>query len=536
MHFGKHHTASIAASLALILFAGCTSPSPVLQQPIVTHTLVDTHSPVLKKLSHTDKPLKDRSAFYPLSRPDDAFAARLYLIDHARRSLDVQYYIYENDLTGNVFSAHLLQAAQRGVKVRILLDDLSTAGKDHTLALLAYHPNIELRLFNPNRLRRSFRNLALLFDINTLGKRMHNKLLMADGVSAIFGGRNIGDVYFVPRTETLFVDFDMLVTGSIMPSLRGEFDTYWNSTQSISSKALLDYDEKQISTLYNDNIGSLSRVLKAFNKSKTGQFFADAPFNRKIKRDRLELYVADSATLYYDDPRKVTNPEERVEYHMVPKIRKDLTGVDREVLFISPYFIPSEMMMSQIRTLRQRGIKVTVITNSLASTDVFPVYGGYRNFIHDLDALGVIIYELKPDAIAYLDKIPLKKKEKKRFRTSLHTKLIVIDNDQLIVGSANLDPRSEKLNTELVVNITSKKLASTAKTSIEALIQHHVLYRVRWGKLPKDPQNRWHQPYGPVWESTQKGKTIRYYAPPGAGFFKSIGADFISLLPVNGYL
>ena len=534
MHQTPLRVAFLSAAL-LFLTSGCTTQKPAspLIEKRYEHTLVNPHSPLLNALQKTDKPIKNRSAFYPLPRPDDAFAARLFLIDHAKTSLDVQYYIYENDLTGKVFSAHLMKAAQRGVKVRILLDDLSTAGKDHALALLAYHPNIELKLFNPNRLRRSFRNLALIFDVNTLGKRMHNKLLIADGVSAIVGGRNIGDAYFAPTTETIFVDFDMLVRGNILPQLCNAFDTYWNSEESVPSHQLLSYNPKKIAALYEENIGLLSKALNTFDRSKTGSFFAHAPLIDKLRQHRLILHVADKTSLYYDDPRKVVSSESKVQYHITPQIRKDLTGVKKEVLLISPYFIPSEEMMQQLQELRQHHVKVTVITNSLASTDVFAVYGGYRNTIKRLLDMGVILYELKPDAVGYLHK---QKRRKRTIRTSLHTKMIVIDSDRLIIGSANLDPRSDKLNTEIMMMITSHKLASEAKESIETLIEKQILYRVIWGKLPKDPKNRWHQPTGPIWISTENGKEKHYFYPPNEGFFKSIGADFISLLPVKGYL
>ena len=533
MHHTPFHIALLCTALLFTEGGTTGNPTSSLPQKLYEHTLVNPHSPVLDALQKTDKPIKNRSAFYPLPRPDDAFAARLFLIDHAKSSLDVQYYIYENDLIGKVFSAHLMKAAQRGVKVRILLDDLSTAGKDHALALLAYHPNIELKLFNPNHLRRSFRNLALLFDVNTLGKRMHNKLLMADGVSAIVGGRNIGDVYFAPTTETIFVDFDMLVTGNILPKLAKEFDTYWNSDESVPSRQLLSYNKKKIAALYEENIGLLSKALERFENSKTGTFFAHAPFIHKLHHHKLTLHVADKTSLYYDDPKKVVSSENKVQYHITPQIRKDLTGVKKEVLLISPYFIPSEEMMQQLQALHQHHVKVTVITNSLASTDVFAVYGGYRNTIKRLLDMGVVLYELKPDAVRYIDK---QQYRKKAIKTSLHTKMIVIDNDRLIIGSANLDPRSDKLNTEIMMMITSHTLASEAKKSIETLIAKQILYRVVWGKLPKDPKNRWHQPTGPIWISTEKGTEKRYFYPPNAGFFKSIGADFISLLPVKGYL
>ncbi len=200
-------------------------------------------APLLNYLRKTDKALANRSAFYPLSDPTDAFAARLFLIDNATTSLDVQYYIYEDDRIGKVFTAHLLMAAQRGVKVRILVDDMITSGKDEEWEKLALHPNIKLRLFNPNRLRTSFPNIALLLDVNHLGRRMHNKALISDGAATIIDGRNIGNVYFASSKETLFIDYDILVIGKVLPDIYEEFDIYWNSKEAVPSKEVFAYDD-----------------------------------------------------------------------------------------------------------------------------------------------------------------------------------------------------------------------------------------------------------------------------------------------------
>jgi len=516
--------------LSLLLVNGCQYSNGTLpEKQLSSITKTAKLAPLIHYLKRTDKSVGNRSAFHPLSIPGDAFSARLFLVDHATTSLDVQYYIYEDDLAGKIFSAHLLKAAQRGVKVRILLDDISTAGKDHALALLAYHPNIELRLFNPNRLRRAFRNFALLLDINTLGRRMHNKMLVADGIAAIIGGRNIGDVYFSTLQGTLFLDYDILCTGSIVPELYHAFDLYWNNHQSVPSSEILSSSNTE--TQYQNMVKTLDHVLNTFAQSQLGKKLSQTPFNKKIANRKLTLTVAERDDLYYDHPDKIVTPESNTTYHISSQVDKELEQVHHDIIIISPYFIPSDLMLAEIREMRTRNIKVTVVTNSLASTDVFPVYSGYKGAVKELLEMGVILYELKPHSLKpYIDK----KKLPKAFHTSLHTKMIIIDNHRLIVGSANLDPRSDKLNTEIVLFITSEKLAYQQRQEVEQVINLHHFYKLSWEKHPADEEGRIYK--GPVWRSIENGREKVYYYPPKATLWKRLGADILSLLPIKGYL
>ena len=244
-----------------LFFSACSHKIPESSQTKQTSItkLPAKKAPLLSYFENTDQELGERSAFYPLSSPTDAFAARLFLIDQATTSLDLQYYIYKADTTGKVFAAHLLMAAHRGVKVRILIDDLSTTGKDEQWQRLASHPNIELRLFNPNTLRTSFRNLALLFNINSLGRRMHNKSLIADGSATIIGGRNIGDDYFASTAKTLFLDYDILAIGKVVPDIYQAFDLYWNSKEAIPSEYVLDHQD---TVTYHSSIEKLKQELR----------------------------------------------------------------------------------------------------------------------------------------------------------------------------------------------------------------------------------------------------------------------------------
>jgi putative cardiolipin synthase len=486
-------------------------------------------APLLNYLEKTDKKLTNNSAFYPLHMPTDAFAARLFLIDNATTSLNVQYYIYEDDHIGKVFTSHLLMAAQRGVKVRILVDDMITSGKDEKWGKFAMHPNIELRLFNPNRLRASMRNIALLMDINRLGRRMHNKALIADGAAAIIGGRNIGNVYFASSKETLFLDYDVLVIGKVIPDIYEEFDIYWNSKESVPSKEIFLYNDQKS---YLSAKKNLENELKAFSKSSIGKAVIKSEFNQKIANNDLQLIVAKRTDFYYDLPSKVNTSEEDDKTHISSQISEDLKHVKDDLVIISPYFIPSDRMMARLKILRKKGVEITIITNSLASTDVMLVYGGYKGYIKALVEMGVKLYEIKPHSFKKFFKT---KKWANHQALSLHTKMMIIDSHRMGIGSANMDPRSDKLNTEIFMVVSCKKLAKEQRERLEKNIRLKHLYKLSWGEYPNDFDEELTR-YGPIWHTIEDGKEKTYYAPPHTGFWKKLGTDVSSLLPIKGYL
>ena len=189
--------------------------------------------------------------------------------------------------------------------------------------------------------------------------------------------------------------------------------------------------------------------------------------------------------------------------------------------------------MKEIRRLREKNIKVTIVTNSLASTDVFPVYSGYKWYIRDLVEMGVELYELKPQS---LNKYLKKKKVKKKINASLHTKMMILDEDRLVVGSANVDPRSDKLNTETLMIISSEKLAKMHHEVLSKVINEEHFYRIGWGAHPLEPEDDGMVQYGPIWKTIVNGKEKVYYTPPHAGFFKTLATDILALFPIEGYL
>ncbi|TNF44778.1 MAG: phospholipase D family protein [Epsilonproteobacteria bacterium] len=522
----------IFITVSVVFFLSACShkiPESSVHKNVSFTKLPNGKAPLLAHLKNTDKPLGNKSAFYSLASPVDAFAARLFLIDNATTSLDVQYYIYKKDKLGNVFTSHILMAAQRGVKVRMLMDDLSTSGKDKQWQKLASHPNIELRLFNPNIFRSSFRNLALLFNLNTLGKRMHNKSLIADGSAAIIGGRNIGNDYFASSTKKLFLDYDVLAVGNVVPDIYKAFDLFWNSEESVPSEEILGEVQKESYKILEKKFMKVNQI---YHESLAGKAVHDSDFNQRITEKNLELTVADKTEFYHDHPSKVQTDTRDSSLHISSQISDELKYVNENLLIISPYFIPSKVLMEKLKTEREEGVEVTIITNSLASTDVFPVYSGYQYYIKPLVEMGVKLYELKPDSFKGL----LSRKEWANPNLlSLHTKMIIFDNDRLGVGSANIDLRSDKLNTEIFMIITSKKLVKEERNVLREVINLENFYKLSWGEHP-DRFDEDFPSYGPIWTTLEGGREKIYYDSPHVGFWRKLGTAVLSLLPIEGQL
>jgi len=472
----------------------------------------------------------NQSAFYPLDDPRDAFSARIYLIDHSTNSIDVQYYIYEDDISGAIFSYHLLQAAKRGVNVNILIDDLDTSGKDKAWLLLTMHPNIHLKLFNPIYFRKTLRFAKLAFNIDSLGKRMHNKALIIDDSVAIIGGRNIGNIYYATGDDTLFLDFDMLCAGEIVKDIKEMFLVFYHSHQAEEATAILDAKISQKEIQKEEKI--LISMVKQFKQTSIADAMLHSEFIQKVQTFTLELSLAD-AQFYYDLPQKVkANPTQK-SYSIAHKIDQEIYKIQKEILIISPYFIPTKKMMEKFIYLRKKGIKITVITNSLASNDVFLVYSGYQKYIYQLLNIGVKLYELKPQSFHRLKK---QKRWLTQNKVSLHTKLMILDKRYIGLGSANLDPRSIELNTEIFMIIDSKKLALELLQKTKKSIISDDFIKVTWGEIPVPYTLKDIKFYGPIYKTTENGKEKTYYNPPYSGFFKTLGTNILSYFPIEGYL
>ena len=507
-----------AAALVVVAAAcyGCASLPP-LGERSASVALADTGA---TRLGQAIAPLAAEhpglSGIYPLSDGRDAFAARVLLTRSAERSLDVQYYIWRNDLTGTLMLDALRSAAARGVRVRLLLDDNNTAGLDPALAALDREPNVEVRLFNPFG-SRGWRSLGYLLDFARLNRRMHNKSFTADNQATIVGGRNVGDEYFGAAGDMLFVDLDVLAVGPVVQAVSQDFDRYWNSASAYPIASLVAPGEVEPA-------GALARRAADLRGRAEAQRYLEAirssPFVEQLAQRRLPLEWS-MTRLVSDDPAKVLGKagrESRVAVHLGKLLGEPKQQLD----LVSPYFVPSKEAAQVLGDIARGGAKVRVLTNSLEATDVAAVHAGYAKWRHDLLTAGVALFELRR---RWGPELP--ETGRGRFgssASSLHAKTFGVDGRSVFVGSFNLDRRSIDLNTEMGFVIDSPVLAQQLDRTLDESIPGSA-YEVRMdenGKL--------------YWLERSGERTVRYDQEPGASVWKRAGVKVLSFLPIDWLL
>lgn len=405
-----------------------------------------------------------QSGFHTLPWGEDAFIARMRLVRAADKTLDLQYYIWHEDLTGSALFHSVMAAADRGVRVRLLLDDLNTADMDETLRLLDAHGSIEVRLFNPFA-NREHRIDDIATDSVRINHRMHNKTLTVDGIATVFGGRNVGDEYFAANTEVIFGDMDALAVGPIAMEVSDQFDLYWNS----------DY-AYPIATFYRDAAIS-DEQLAAYRlrsedniREMRASQYADAlkQFDLLREDDITNLDFAWSDwVLAYDQPGKVETREVAPETHLLPKLKQGMDMAQRDLMIVSPYFVPGEELTEYLVGLVDKGVRVRILTNSLLSNDVSAVHAGYIRYREDLVEGGVEMYELRADAERQVSAGPV---EVVSERSSLHAKFFVFDEHWLWVGSYNMDGRSTIYNTELGAYFANPEVARKISRDFDQIL------------------------------------------------------------------
>ena len=446
------------ASLAL---GGCVSLPAIDRAPIASRAIAASTSTTLGKIAKNSRPAPDLSGFRLMPLGGFSLDTRLELAWRAQSSLDVQYYHIQNDETGRFFLRTLRDAAARGVRVRLLMDDLYTTGEDTLLLGLAAHPNVEVRLFNPFCCAResgqAARFVASFGDWSRVNHRMHNKLYIADGAMAILGGRNIANEYFLRSMSQNFVDMDVFTVGAIIPDLASIFDTFWNSNvvyplQSVTASAL---SADQLRQFFETATGPASTPPP--EPLPPNDALGYGPVSEDLDAGRVGL-IWGTAIALADDPSKVMGGGSSaammngVTYNVWEKI----TGAQKDLVVSSPYLIPGKTGMDMMRDLTGRKVKIQVLTNSLASTDEPLVHIGYSRYRPEMIKLGVDVYELSSS------RLRKNKRQSMLFGNSmarLHAKLVVIDRRLMFIGSMNLDPRSARTNTEVGLIIENPQLA-----------------------------------------------------------------------------
>jgi len=458
----------------------------------------------------------EQNAVWMLADGHDALAARLLLVQQAQHSLDLQYYIWHDDIAGALLFDALRKAADRGVRVRLLLDDNNTRGLDGLLAGLDAHQRIEVRLFNANEHRR-WRWLGYLTDFSRMNRRMHNKSLSADGLATIVGGRNVGDAYFGLGDQTLFADLDVLALGPVTRQVNDDFERYWQSAAVRSVSGLLEPAEPAV-------LDGLAARVQAQLASPQARSYLAALSAGLATQGRLDLQHPDAFSamqLVSDDPAKGLGPVPPASL-LTFELAQGQQPPRRSLYLVSPYFVPGKKGMQWFQQLRQQGVEVVVLTNSLAATDVAVVHSGYAKYRRELLASGVELWELKRSASAEASAAAFGPQGSSS--ASLHAKTFLADCERLFVGSFNLDPRSALLNSEMGVTLHAPGLAQASCNHLLAELPSRA-YRLH---LDPDGQLQW-------WEESPQGRQV-WTEEPHTSRWQRVLLRLLSWLPVEWLL
>jgi len=504
---------------ALLLVAGCATTRISYKRPAPEYALAPASTGILHghetavRRQHGDKV----SAFHLLDSNADGLEWRLALIDSATSSLDLQYYLWYGDDGGLLLMHRTIAAANRGVKVRILIDDLDTILRDaatpelrdHPFAVIDAHPNIEIRLFNPWNARMILgRAFEMVEEMEHLNQRMHNKLLVADNRAAIIGGRNLGDEYLGLNSSFNFHDLDVLGIGPVARDASAIFDRFWNSEWVMPVEALQEpLTDQEVDDLRGQVAGQLQAA-----EALVGTPLETGDWHRDFTALAESMSIGASRT-FTDTP-----DQDAVSHHMPDAIRDLLATAKQELLITNAYIIPDEKFLERLAELVRRGVKVRILTNSLATHDVPAVNSHYKQWRESLLKAGIDLYEMRPDAAIrreIADRAPV---------TSgfmgLHTKAIVVDRQRSFIGSMNLDPRSSEINSEMGVIIDSTELAKKLA-----------------GVMLRDmaPENSWHvvlSPEGELrWMSVDEVLDIQ----PARDFLQRVEDQFFMMFPKDYY-
>ncbi|WP_206952964.1 phospholipase D family protein [Trinickia acidisoli] len=540
----------VARRIALVLItcltglmAACTTlPSATSLNRPTTYALTD---PGATQLGRALAPLvaahEGQSGFRLLTDGTDALQMRIALARAATKTLDLQYYIADEDTTGRLLLAAALYAADRGVRVRMLVDDLNFDDTHHLMAGLSTHPNIEVRIFNPYGSTRSSlfaRTETFVTRIDRFTHRMHNKAMIADGEVAIVGGRNLGDEYFSASPKLQFRDLDVFAAGPIVADVSKSFDAFWNSAGAYPLKVV---DKESYAAA---DLRAARAALRAHWNAQAQAVGAKplraAPLWQQIAHEQMGLVWA-SATLSVDPPSKITAPDDDYRSPPMHRLAELLRGAQHEVLLLSPYFVPHDAGVKLLSELTHRGVRVAVVTNSMASTDAVAVQAGYSPYRIPLLKNGVELYEFQPLQRAH-SRFYSRFFAGSESRASLHAKAYVIDRRTLVIGSMNFDPRSAHLNSELALVIDSPIIAGEVAKLIDQSMSPSVSYRVRLATPEEQARLRaFGAPVsGLVWTGDEQGDAGPYLRTwtldPEAGLVRNALTGLFLLLPIDSQL
>ncbi len=459
----------------------------------------------------------NESGFHTLPDGIDALAARLLLAERAEKSIDLQYYLIKNDLIGRAFLHALVRAADRGVRVRLLLDDVFTKGYDVGMAALQHHPNFEIRIYNPFNRGSAGRVLGALKDFGRVNRRMHNKSFTVDNQVTIIGGRNIASEYFAAREDVNFGDLDVIGIGPVVRDVSTMFDEYWNHPTALPVAAF--YREES-----EDPEGDMERLRATLSDAYDNvphSEYREAVLERytEFARADNDIFAWSPYRLVYDSPDKgIKDNKEQTEL-MAYRLLEELVDAEHQMIIVSPYFVPRKAGIARFKSIREKGVEVIVITNSLSANNQFSVHGGYAPARKPLLEAGVKIYEARADS----DLAGAELVAASGATATLHTKAFVIDRTETFIGSFNFDPRSAFLNTEMGVLIEDPVLAAEAADTV-------------FENIPSEAYELYLDDGDLRWRAYDDGAEVVYDKEPQTSWWDRFLAGFMRILPIRSQL
>ena len=512
------------ALLCLLALGGCASLPDNTQRTESLH-YTDTDDTRMGQVVEKRAPAhaEGESGYLVLGNGLDAFVARAVLAQMAERSIDTQYYMLHGDEVGTLFANELLKAANRGVRVRLLLDDIDEGNRDFNIAIYDSHPNIEVRLFNPFA-RNTGRTMQYITGFGKQTRRAHNKSFTVDNQATILGGRNIGDEYFDHDDNLAFADMDVLAIGPVAKQVSRSFDEYWNSPLSYPITSLVDREPTEA-----DLQAGLQRMA-AFEADMQDSSYLQRLDNSDLSnqlRDRTIKFIWGEGKVYADPPEKLSQSTGDKDFQMWSQVKPYMAVAQQEVVILSPYFVPGKSGVAFVKQLTDRGVRVRILTNSLASTDVSIVHAGYSRYRKDMLRAGAELYELN-QITGKGNRRAWSRGKIERARSSLHAKAFTVDRQTVFIGSLNLDARSVVQNTEIGVVIDSPEIAAGLAQSFDDNIDE-VAFRLT---LENDEYG-----YGSLrWHGMVDGEPVTFEKDPHTTFWRRFGVGFMRLLPIESQI
>jgi len=524
----------------LLELSACASLPSHYQQP-ASYAFNDTHGTTLGKKSKAllgNNP--ERSMMYLVNEGTDAFFARMLLMSQAERSIDVQYFIWHADLIGKLLFNEMIVAADRGVRVRILLDDINIDDQiQNMLYAMDQHENIDVHLFNPFA-NRSLHIVDYVTDAFRINRRMHNKSFTVDNQVTVVGGRNIGNEYFSADEESNFTDIDVLSTGPVVTEVGKQFDIYWNSkvvfpvkafSHNQSTPADLEKLKKQLSQF--KQAQRTSKYALDIQDSEMYIRWKNTTSNTDSNQSNSEKIFRGDVNVIYDDPEKSLGKSDTEIVYLKSLMKPHLEKVTKTFELISPYFVPGDAGTAYLVGMVKKGIHVRVITNSLSSTDGIMAQSGYARHRIDLLKGGVKLYELKADSKT---KASRSLRRGAKAKSGLHAKTYIFDREEVFIGSFNFDQRSANINSEVGIIYQIPKMAKLIAASVfDSAINEHA-YRVKLEIEHEDVDGIDVEVAKVVWIETKNGKEYRYTTEPETSGWRRFNEDVFSILPIESQL